>query len=211
MQLNAFVNAKQESFWATLEGRLMAQLEGVADLRLGSLNELTQAWLEQEYHRSVHKELATTPMRRYLEVRSVGRPAPDSATLRRAFRQIVFRRLRRSDGTLSLAGKRYEVPDRYRHLERPLLAYARWDLTQVELLDPHTRQPLCPLYPLDKLAHADGQRRRREAIADTPETHAARASTGELPPLLRKILADFAATGMPPAYLPTADEQENPA
>lgn len=35
-----------------------------ADLRLKSLNELIQAWLEQEYHRGVHKELATTPLRR---------------------------------------------------------------------------------------------------------------------------------------------------
>ncbi|PUE02076.1 MAG: hypothetical protein C3L25_11405 [Candidatus Sedimenticola endophacoides] len=86
-------------------------------------------------------------MRRYLDERSVGRPAPDSASLRGAFRRIEDRRLRRSDGTLSLSGKRYEVPERYRHLERPLIAYARWDLTQLELLDPHTRAPLCPLYP----------------------------------------------------------------
>lgn len=199
-----YQNAKQESFWATLEGRLMAQLEGVADLRLGQLNELTQVWLEQEYHRSVHKELATTPLRRYLDERSVGRPAPDSATLRRAFRRIEARRVRRSDATLSLAGQRYEVPDRYRHLERPLIAYARWDLTQVELLDPNTRAPLCPLYPLDKLANADGQRRRREPERATEP----RSPRGELPPLLQKLLADFAATGLPPAYLPTPDEQE---
>ena len=203
-----YQNAKQESFWATLEGRLMAQLEGVAELRLGPLNELTQAWLEQEYHRRVHQELATTPLRRYLDERSVGRPAPDSVTLRRAFRRIEQRRLRHSDGTLSLAGKRYEVPDRYRHLERPLVAYARWDLTQVELLDPHTRQPLCPLYPLDKLANADGQRRRREPAGETAEP---KPPSGDLPPLLRQLLADFAATGLPPAYLPTPDErEENP-
>ena len=28
-----------------------------------------------------------------------------------------------------------------------------------------------------------------------------RPATGELPPLLRKILADYSATGLPPAYL----------
>jgi transposase InsO family protein len=201
-----YQNAKQESFWATLEGRLMAQLEGVNDLGLGPLNALTQAWLEQEYHRSVHRELATTPLRRYLDERSVGRPAPSSEALRRAFRRIEARRLRRSDCTLSLAGKRYEVPDRYRHLERPLVAYARWDLTQVELLDPNTRLPLCPLYPLDKLTNADGRRRRREPVTDAPQSP---ATSGELPPLLRKLLAEFAATGLPPAYLPTPDEQEN--
>ncbi|PUD98093.1 MAG: hypothetical protein C3L25_08145 [Candidatus Sedimenticola endophacoides] len=74
------------------------------------------------------------------------------------------------------------------------------------LLDPHTRAPLCPLYPLDKLANADGKRRRRES-AD--ETAALTQPSGELPPLLRKLQADFAATGLPPAYLPTQDEQEN--
>jgi len=137
----------------------------------------------------------------------VGRPAPSSETLRRAFRRIESRRLRRSDSTLSLAGQRYEVPERYRHLERPLIAYARWDLAQVELLDPNTRAPLCPLYPLDKLANADGRRRRREPVAENAETAPSR---GELPPLLRKLLAEFAATGLPPAYLPTPDEQENP-
>ena len=155
---------------------------------------------------AISRELATTPLRRYLDERSVGRPAPDSATLRRAFRRIETRRLRRSDCTLSLAGKRYEVPDRYRHLERPLVAYARWDLTQVELLDPTTRLPLCPLYPLDKLTNADGRRRRREPVTDAPQSP---ATSGELPPLLRKLLAEFAATGLPPAYLPTPDEQEN--
>jgi hypothetical protein len=32
-------------------------------------------------------------------------------------------------------------------------------------------------------------------------------SSGELPPLLRKCLADYAATGRPPAYLPQPDSQ----
>jgi putative transposase len=43
-----YQNAKQESFWATLEGRLMAMLEGVTELTLQRLNEITQAWVEQE-------------------------------------------------------------------------------------------------------------------------------------------------------------------
>jgi len=75
--LNALENAKQESFWATLEGRLMAMLEGVGDLRLQRLNTITQAWVEQDYHRSVHSEIATTPLKRYLDAPNVGRPCPD--------------------------------------------------------------------------------------------------------------------------------------
>jgi putative transposase len=99
-----YQNAKQESFWATLEGRLMAMLEGVAELTLERLNTMTQAWVEQDYLRNVHSEIATTPLKRYLDAPNVGRLCPDSETLRRAFRCRVQRRQRRSDGTLTLEG-----------------------------------------------------------------------------------------------------------
>jgi putative transposase len=202
-----YQNAKQEVFWATLEGRLMAMLEGVKELTLDQLNEMTQVWVEQDYHRNHHTEIGTTPLRRYLDAAHVGRDCPDSATLRQAFRCTVSRRQRRSDGTISLAGKRFEIPSRYHHLEQPQVCYARWDLRSVDLIDPHTLQILCPLYPLDKTANASGQRRAREgaesaAVAATP-------SSSELPPLLRKLLADYAATGLPPAYLPKPMESES--
>jgi len=196
-----YQNAKQEVFWATLEGRLMAMLEGVKELGLEQLNEITQVWVEQEYHQSRHAEIGMTPLRRYLDGTQVGRDCPDSATLRQAFRRTVTRRQRRSDGTLSLEGKRFEVPNRYHHLEQPQVRYARWDLRSVDLIDPHTQKILCPLYPLDKTANASGQRRARIA-AETLPTAASPASSEELPALLRKLMAEYAATGMPPAYLP---------
>jgi hypothetical protein len=56
----------------------------------------------------------------------------------------VQRRQRRSDGAISLEGKRFEVPARFGHLESLHVAYARWDLRAVELVDPHTGTPLCP-------------------------------------------------------------------
>jgi hypothetical protein len=195
-----YQNAKQETFWATLEGRLMAMLEQVTDLTLERLNEITQAWVELDYHREVHSEIDTTPLRRYLDSRHVGRDCPDSATLRRAFRRTITRCQRRSDGTLSLAGRRFEIPNRYRHLEKPHVRYARWDLRSVDLIDPHTQEILCPLYPLDKAANANGQRRTLEPTSQTDKTPAPPGT--ELPPLLRKLLAEYAATGRPPAYLP---------
>jgi putative transposase len=77
----------------------------------------------------------------------------------------------------------------------------------VDLVDPHTLTILCPLYPLDKSANADGQRRRLDrpdpSGAETPP-----AAGNALPPLLRKLLADYAATGRPPAYLPKHDDTE---
>jgi transposase InsO family protein len=201
-------NAKQESFWATLEGRLMAMLEGVSNLSLDRLNEITQVWVEHDYHRKRHSEIAMTPMQRYLEAPNVGRECPDSRRLRQAFRGTVTRRQRRSDGTVSLHGKRFEIPGRYRHLERPRLRYARWDLSAVELLDPHNPIALCPLYPVDKSANASGQRRALEPIepvlsSPSPE------STDELPPLMRQMMADYAATGQPPAYLPKPAPESN--
>lgn len=205
-----YQNAKQEVFWATLEGRLMAMLEGVKELSLERLNEITQVWVEQEYHQNKHAEIAATPLHRYLDSTSVGRDCPDSQTLRQAFRCTVKRRQRRSDGTLSLAGKRFEIPTRYRHIEQPQVRYARWDLSSVDLIDEHTQKILCPLYPLDKSANASGKRRVLEQVEDTLTTLETSATQGnELPPLLRKLMADYAATGQPPAYLPKTHPESN--
>jgi transposase InsO family protein len=198
-----YQNAKQEVFWAQVEGRLLKMLEGVTDLTLAQLNEATQAWVEMEYQRKVHDETHQTPLARYLAGPDVGRPCPGSEELRRAFLAEVQRTQRRSDGTVSVEGVRFEVPNRYRTLHRVSIRYAGWDLGRVYLLDPHTGAILCPLYPVDKERNADGQRRRIEppAIAEAPPP------TG-MAPLLRKLLADYAATGLPPAYLPKHEPEE---
>jgi transposase InsO family protein len=204
-----YQNAKQETFWATVEGRLMAMLEGLRELTLEQLNTLTQAWVEQDYHRNLHSEIGTTPLKRFLDAANVGRECPDSQVLRRAFRCTTTRKQRRSDGTISLAGKRFEVPSRYRHLERPMIRYARWDLRAVELIDPQTLQPVSPLYPLNKRANADG-RRRALAATETTVNPSGTVASDELPALLRKCLADYAATGYPPAYLPHPCTEKKP-
>jgi transposase InsO family protein len=199
-----YQNAKQEVFWAQVEGRLLAMLEGDADLTLERLNAATQAWVELEYHRAVHRELGRSPLERYLAGPEVGRPSPSSEDLRRAFRAEVDRTQRRSDGTLSLDGRRFEVPGRYRHLTRLRVRYARWDLGAVDLIDPHTDVILCALYPLDKTANADGRRRRLEPPA-APARLDPVPSPSTIAPLLQQLMAEYAATGLPPAYLPSPD------
>lgn len=199
-----YQNAKQESFWGRVEGRLMAMLEGEQALTLELLNEATQAWVEQEYHRSVHSELKTTPLARYLAGPSVARPCPEAAVLRDAFRIEVPRRARRADGTLSLGGARFEIPARLRHLSDVHVRYARWDFSRVDLVDPRTGAILCAIQPLDKAANADGQRRRLTAVS----TELATQPTKGMAPLLRELLAEYAATGLPPAYLSCADDTE---
>lgn len=201
-----YQNAKQETFWAVVESRLMAMLEGCTELTLDRLNEATQAWVEREYNRRRHSELGCPPLERYLKSNDVGRESPGSEALRRVFCAEVTRTQRRSDGTFSLEGRRFEVPGRYRHLERLTVRYARWDLAAVGLIDPRTGQHLCPLYPLDKTANADGRRRRLEPLPDAP-TDPEPTSEG-IAPLLRKLMTEYAATGLPPAYLPTATDTD---
>jgi transposase InsO family protein len=191
-------NGKQEHFWGQVEGRLMAMLEGEPKLDLSLLNTATQAWVEQEYHRTEHDELKKTPLARYLEGPDVSRPSPNSEQLRRAFRTELSRTQRRSDGTTTVEGVRFEIPSAYRALVHLRLRVARWDLSSVELVDPRTGVSLATLLPLDKNKNADRVRRTLPAVASP------RAPSEKPPgiaPLLRALMADYAATGLPPAYL----------
>ena len=43
---------------------------------------------------------------------------------------------------------------------------------------------------------------QRRAAPSSTDAAADRPHAGALPPLLQKILADYSATGLPPAYLP---------
>ena len=198
-----YQNAKQESFWGRVEGRLMAMLEGEESLTLDALNLATQAWVEQEYHRTRHAEIGATPLAHYLAGPNVRRECPASATLAAAFRVEVKRRQRRSDGTVSLSGGRFEIPSAYRHLETVHLQYARWDLTRVDLVEPRTGVILCAVKPLDKSANADGRRKRLTPAA----TDLSPLPPSGMAPLLRELLADYAASGLPPAYLSTTDKE----
>jgi len=211
-----YQNGKQECFWASLEGRLMEMLDGVPDLTLEFLNQVTQAWLEIEYNRRPHRELGCSPVERFAQARDVLRPSPSSAALRDAFRTEVTRTQRQSDGTISLDGVRFEIPGRYRHFRQVAVRYARWDLRRVDLVDPRSGTILSPLYPLDRQANADGQRllfprdagvttdEKPPAGQDGPQGPKPPSSHGgkELPPLLKRILDEYSATGLPPAYLP---------
>ena len=196
-------NGKQESFWNQVEQRLLPMLEGVEQLSLRLLNEATQAWIEQEYNRSLHSETGQTPMDRFLADRRVGRECPETARLRDAFRIQETRAQRRTDGTVSVGNVRYELPSRYRALRRVTVRYARWDPTSIDLIDPRTEQILCTAYPVDRNRNADRQRRELEPVADPAVAVAEQPPRRSgIAPLLRQLMSDYAATGLPPAYLP---------
>ena len=201
-----YANGKQETLWGSVEGRLMAMLEGVDDLTLSRLNEATQAWVEQDYNRKHHSEIDDTPLARFLAGPSVTRPCPGAAALRLAFTRSERRSLRKSDGTAVIEGRRFEVPNQYRHLSLLEVRYAAWDLTQVHLVDPHTGTVLCRLFPQDKAANASGLRRGLRPIATEPGKPSPSPSRSPpargIGPLLERMLDRQAASGLPPAYLP---------
>jgi putative transposase len=199
-----YQNAKQEVLWAQVEGRLLAMLEGVAaDLPLAGLNEATQAWIELEYHRTRHSETKETPLARFLADPDVLRPSRSGDELRTAFTTEQTRAHRRSDGTITVDGVRFEVPARFAHLPRLPIRYARWDLRAVWVCEARTGTILAMLAPLDKTRHADGVRR---PLAPAP-TLAPPAAAG-VAPLLDALLRQYRATGLPPAYRPTDDDPD---
>ena len=207
-----YQNAKQEAFWGPVEGRLMAMFEGVPDLTLAMLNEATQAWAEFDHNRKIHSEIGEAPITRFLAGPDVTRPCPDSNALRLAFTRTDHRMQRKSDGTVVIEGRRFEIPNRYRHLTRLEVRYAGWDLGLVHLVDERTGTVLTRLYPQDKTRNASGLRRTLSSVANgsaTPMPTDVEPATG-LPPLLARMLDQQAATGLPPAYLPKDEEGETP-
>jgi len=200
-------NAKQESFWGQVEGRLLPMLENERELTLGLLNRATAAWVELEYNHSHHSEIGCSPYERFIEGPSVGRPPRSSDHFRRALRMEQRRTQRR----ISVEGKRFELPSRYRTLQRPSIRYARWDLSTVDLVDSLTGARLCSLLPLDKQKNADGRRRTLEPPVESV-VRAHRPPRDGVAPLLNKLMADYAATGLPPAYVPhnTETNSEDP-
>jgi transposase InsO family protein len=202
---SAYQNGKQETFWAGLEGRLMSMLSHVSPLTIDFLNRATQAWVELQYNSKPHREISTSPIKRLLEGPCVSRPAPSAESLRLAFTVEETRSQRRSDGTISLKGIRFEVPDRFRHFPRLHVRFQTFDLSVAFLVDGKTGELLSHIYPQDKPKNAAGLRRARRP---PKEMIPPREPRDPIPPLLGKLLSDYAATGLPPAYLPK-DEAAN--
>lgn len=200
-----YQNGKQEVFWAQVEGRLLAMLEGCRELDLSQLNEATLAWVEMEYQKKRHSELATSPLKRWLEGPSVARDCPSMDTLHLAFCREQSRRQRLSDSTISVEGVRFELPSRFRHLSRVWIRYASWDLTHVFVVDERRGNVLARLLPIDKTKNAQGTRKALDPITEHDDISLPSAAGPA--PLLRKLLQEYAKTGLPPAYLPKTDSE----
>jgi putative transposase len=146
-------------------------------------------------------------LQRFLNDKNVAQPCPGTEKLHVAFTTEVRRTQRRSDGTLTLEGIRFEVPSRFGHLPELWLRYASWDLSTVYLADPKTGAVLCRIYPVDKTKNAEGRRAPRGSGTGS----ALPAPAPGMAPLLQKIIHQYATTGLPPAYLPQPQNSQNPS
>ncbi len=190
-------NGKQEVLWGQLEGRLMAMLMNKKVITLKELNDLTTAWTEVEYNKSEHSELKTTPLNRFLNHSDVSRECPDLDFLNQMFRREVVRTIRRSDATISVGGKRFEIPYHYKHFRQIRIRYAKWDLSLVHMVSDDGKV-IARIYPLDKSKNSSGA--RKTVITNIED---AKVNESEkLPPLLEDIVTRFSDIGLPPSYLP---------
>ena len=194
-----YQNGKQESFWGQLEGRMIAMLSGVELLTLEFLNRVTQAWVEMEYNRSRHEELNCSPLDRFLKGPDVSRPGPDTAQLSFAFTVRESRVQRQSDSTVQVRGVRFEIPSRLRHFKRLYIRYRSWDVSRAWVVDKKTNTQLADIYPQDKSGNFSGARRTLAPFTEEPPP--VDGNKDPHPPLLRKLLKEYAATGLPPAYI----------
>lgn len=203
----AYQNGKQECFWKPLEGRMMRMFPKHKRITLEILNHVSQAWAEQDYQVRVHRETGMTPLDRFMNSPDVLRPSPSMEALKRSFRITCTRKQRRTDGTVTLDGVRFQVPRQYAHLEELTLRYARWDLGEAEILCPETRLPLVSIAPLDRLANANGL---RKDLHQEPETSTEVVAEGDIldlendaiPPFMRHLLDEHRRHNPLVGYLP---------
>lgn len=205
LKYSPYQNGKQEKFWQQIEGRLMKMIEEVRPMTLATLNDLTQIWIEGEYNRSVHSEIKTLPINRFAQDASVLRKSLTSDELRAAFVCEIDRRLRKTDGTMSLDGVRFEIPSAYRHHRDLLIHYTSWDLGYVFLVDPVTLKAVARIYPLDRSKNNSGKR-ASHAPVDRGRVPSNDLMT-QLPAQMRYLLKQSQMSHVPPAYVPQTDDK----
>jgi hypothetical protein len=120
----------------------------------------------------------------------------------------IKRTIRVTDGTITLDGIRFEIPQQYVHMESLLLRYARWDLGEAEILCPDTKKSLCFIHPINKVLNSSGFRKEnfskieKEEEISTVENEELNLMTDHLPPLLAQCLKKHAQKYPLGSYIP---------
>ncbi len=206
----AFQNGKIESFWNPIEGRLLKMLSRVEPLTLDILNQYTQPWVTFDYNQSIHSETGQKPIDRYMTERNVTSRSPDYNELGRAFRRVVSRLQRLSDGTVSLDGVTFQVPRAFRHMRKLHIAYCQWDLSSASIVDEQTHIEAAPLFPIDKNRNADGRRAPLPNLLEVENgnenTKTKIVDSNVIPPLLSRYMKDFEKQSPVAGFIPHQKE-----
>ena len=99
---------KIERFFRTVRAQCLATLDPKQPLTLEALNERVWRWLD-DYHRSEHSALSTTPLLRWQRDIDHVRPVSPTTDLRRLFFHRLDRLVRR-DSTFMVHHRLYEAP-----------------------------------------------------------------------------------------------------
>jgi hypothetical protein len=104
---------KIERFFGTVKTRFYPLLKAQPASSLEELNRRFWQWLEEDYHRKPHSSLdGKTPLEVYVSQASQIRLIEDPAILYPLFLKREYRKVKH-DGTFSLNGQLYEVPERF--------------------------------------------------------------------------------------------------
>lgn len=100
---------KVERFFRTVREQLLANLDRKQVLTLEDLNARLWAWIDNDYHRSVHSSIDATPLARWQQDIEHIRLIPPGTDMRRLFFHRLDR-LVRQDSTFLLRNQFYEAP-----------------------------------------------------------------------------------------------------
>jgi putative transposase len=159
---------KIERFFRTVNDQFLVEITGDPDVAgrhhiadLAELNRLFAAWVETQYHRSIHSETGQTPMDRWSVACPF--PLPATQTLAEAFLWEEHRRVTKT-ATVSLHGNAYEVDGSLvgRKVE---LVFDPFDLTRIEVRSQGVPMGLA-------IPHHIGRHSHPKAKPETPPTPA---------------------------------------
>lgn len=191
-------NGKQERFWGNIEGRLMAMLQNKKEITLRELNDFTNAWVHEEYNGKLHSEVKSNPRSIFFDEKRVFRDCPSGEDLGLFFTRHESRTPRRGDATISILGKRFEIPDRYRNIKSIYVRFRHWDISRAWIVDPERDELVETIYPQDTLKNYNLPRKQiHKNVSVTMDDAAPDAPA----PLLQKMMEDYSAHGLPSLYL----------
>lgn len=120
---------KIERLFRTVRSQFLVEVEQRTVFDLDELNALFSAWVEQVYHRRVHRETGQAPLERFMAGGVPDVPGPE--LLREAFLWSHSRTVTKT-ATISLAGNRYET-DPVLVGRKVEAIFDPFDLTEVEI------------------------------------------------------------------------------